>query len=71
MTLYRLLHRVAGTTQRFQRRTINVTDTHQIVNTSIENIQLLRENVDFLSNFQTMVCMADQLKVEPNVPRVA
>ena len=41
--LYRLLHPVAGITQKLQGRTINVIDAYQNVNTCIEDIPLLRE----------------------------
>ena len=46
ITLYRLLHPVAGIMQKLQGRTIDVIDAYQNVNTCIEDIQLLRENVD-------------------------
>ena len=73
IALYRLLHPVAGITQKLQGRTIDVIDAYQNVNTCIEDIQLLRENVDQESDviFKQAVRMADQLNVEPNIPRVA
>ena len=73
IALYRLLHPVAGITQKLQGRTIDVIDANQNVNTCIEDIQLLRENVDQESDviFKQAVRMADQLNVEPNIPRVA
>ena len=46
IALYRLLHPVAGVTQKRQGRTIDVIDVYQNVNTCIKDIQLLRENVD-------------------------
>ena len=46
IALYRLLHPVAGIMQKLQRRTIDVIDAYQNVNTCIEDIQPLRENVD-------------------------
>ena len=73
IALYRLLHPVAGITQKLQGYTIDVIDAYQIVNTCIEDIQLLRENVDHESDviFKQAVRMADQLNVEPNIPRLA
>ena len=73
MALYRLLHPVAGITQKLQGRTIDVIDAYQNVNTGIEDIQLFRENVDQESNviFKQAVRMADQLNVQPNIPRAA
>ena len=62
IVLYRLLHSVAGITQKLQGRTIDVTDAYHNVNTCIEDIQLLRENVDQDSDviFKQAVQMADQ-----------
>ena len=73
IALYRLLHPVAGITQKLQGRRIDVIDAYQNVNTCIEDIQLLRENVDQESDviFKQAVRMADQLNIEPNIPRVA
>ena len=73
IALYRLLHPVAGVTQKRQGRTIDVIDVYQNVNTCIEDIQLLRENVDQESDviFQQVVQMADQRNVATNIPRVA
>ena len=73
IALYRLLHPVAGITQKLQGRPIDVIDAYQNVNTCIEDIQLLRENVDQESDviFKQAVRMADQLNVEPNIPRIA
>ena len=73
ISLYRLLHLVAGITQKLQGRTIDVIGAYQSVSTCIEDIQLFRENVDQESNviFKQVVRMADQLNVEPNIPRVA
>ena len=73
IALYRLLHPVAGITQKLQGRTIDVIDTYQNVNTRIADIQLLRENVDqkFDVIFKQAERMADQLNTEPNTPRVA
>ena len=73
IALCRLLHPVAGVTQKLQGRAIDVIDAYQNVNTCIEDIQLLRENVDQESDviFKQAVRMADQLNVEPNIPRVA
>ena len=73
IALYRLLHPVAGIMQKLQGRTIDVTDAYQNVNTCIEDIQLLRENVDqeFDVILKQAVRMADQLNVEPNIPTVA
>ena len=70
---YRLLHRVAGITQKLQGCTIDVIDAYQNVNTCIEDIQLSRENVDQESDviFKQVVRMADQLNVKPNIPGVA
>ena len=71
--LYRLLHPVAGIMQKLQGRTIDVIGAYQNVNTCVEDIQLLRENVDQESDviFKQAVRMADQHNVEPNIPRVA
>ena len=68
-----MLHPIARITQKLQRRTIDVIDAYQYVNTCIEDIQLLRENVDQESDviFKQAVRMAGQLNVEPNIPRVA
>ena len=41
IALHRLLHSVAGITQKLQGRTIDITDANQNVNTCIENIQPL------------------------------
>ena len=46
IALRRLLHPVAGIAQKLQGLTIGVIDAYQNVNTCIEDIQLLRENVD-------------------------
>ena len=53
--------------------TIDVIDAYQNVHTCIENIQLMKENVDQEPTFifKQALRMADQLKVEPNIPRVA
>ena len=73
-----MLHPVAGITQKLQGCTIDVIDAYQNVNTCIEDIQqdivdILQENVDQESNviFKQAVGMADQLIVEPDIPRVA
>ena len=68
-----MLHPVARITQKPQGRTTDVIDSYQNVNICIEDIQLLRENVDQESDviFKQAVQMADQLNVEPNIPRVA
>ena len=73
IALYRLLHPVAGITQKLQGRTIDIIDAYQNVITCVEDIQLLRENVDQESDviFKQAVRMVDQLNVEPNIPRVA
>ena len=73
MALYRLLHSVAGITQKLQGHTIDAIDAYQNVNTSIEDIQLLQENVDLESDviFKQVVRIVDQLNVEPIIPRVA
>ena len=73
IVLYRLLHPVAGIMQKLQGRTIDVIDAYQNVNTCVEDIQLLRENIDQESDviFKQAVRMADQHNVEPNIPRVA
>ena len=73
IALHRLLHPVAGVTQKLQGHTIDVIDAYQNINACIEDIQLLRENVDQESDviFKQAVRMADQLNVEPNIPRVA
>ena len=46
IALHRLLHPVAGVTQKLQGHTIDVIDAYQNINACIEDIQLLRENVD-------------------------
>ena len=46
IALHRLLHPVAGVTQKLQGHTIHVIDAYQNINACIEDIQLLRENVD-------------------------
>ena len=46
IALHRLLHPVAGITQKLQGHTIDVIDAYQNINACIEDIQLLRENVD-------------------------
>ena len=68
-----MLHPVAGITQKLQRRTIDVIDAYQNVDTCIEDIQLLRKYVDQECDiiFKQAMRMADQLNVEPNIPRVA
>ena len=73
IALYRLLHPVAGITQKLQGRTIDVIDAYQNINTCIEDIQLLRENVDQESDviLKQTVRMADQLNAKSNIPRVA
>ena len=73
IVLYRLLHAVAEITQNLQGCTIDVIYTYQNVNTCIEDIQLFRENVDQESCiiFKQAMRMADQLNVEPNIPRAA
>ena len=73
IVLYILLHAVAAITQKLQGRTIDVIDAYQNVITCVEDIQLLRENVDQESDviFKQAVRMADQFNVEPNIPRVA
>ena len=72
IVLYRLLHAVAGITQKLQGRTIDVTDAYQNINTCIEDIQLLQENVNQESDviFKQTVRMADQLNVKSNISRV-
>ena len=73
IALYRLLHPIAGITQKLQGGTIDVIGAYQNVNTCIKDIQLLQENVDQESDviFKQAVRMANQLNVEPNIPRVA
>ena len=68
-----MLHPVAGITQKLQRRTIDVIDAYQNVDTCIEDIQLLRKYVDQECDviFKQAMRMVDQLNVEPNIPRVA
>ena len=63
IALYRLLHPVAGIMQKLQGCTIDVIDAYQNVNTCIEDIQLLRENVDQEPDviFKQAVRTADQL----------
>ena len=66
-----MLHPVTGITQKLQGRTIDVIDEYQNVHTCIEDIQLLREDVDQECDviFKEAVRMADQLNVEPNIPK--
>ena len=73
IALYRLLHPVAGITQKLQGCTIDVIDAYQNVNTCIEDIQHLWENVDQESDVisKQAVRMTDQFNVEPNISRVA
>ena len=61
-----------GITQKLQGRTIDVIDAYQNVNRCIQDIELLRENVEKESDviFKQAVWMADQINVEPNTPRV-
>ena len=63
IALYRLLHPVPGIMQKLQGCTIDVIDAYQNVHTCIEDIQLLRENVDQEPDviFKQAVRMADQL----------
>ena len=80
IALNRFLHPVAGKMQKLQRRTTDVIDAYQNVNKCIEDIKLLRENVDQESNvifkqavqiYTDLSFMTDQLNIEPNIPRVA
>ena len=69
IALYRLLHPVAGIMQKLQGRIIDVIVAYQNVIKCIEDIQLLRENVDQKSDviFKQAVRMAGQLNVELNI----
>ena len=73
IALYRLLHTVVGIKQKLQGSTIDAIDAYQNVNTCIEDIQLLQENVDqeFDVILKQAVRMADQLNIVRNIPRVA
>ena len=73
IALFRLLHTVVGIKQKLQGCTIDAIDAYQNVNTCIEDIQLLQENVDqeFDVILKQAVRMADQLNIVRNIPRVA
>ena len=71
VSLYRLLHPLVGITQTLQGSSIDVVKAYNHVQSSIDDMKLLRENMDdeFKIIYQQSERMATKLSVEPAIPR--
>ena len=71
VSLYRLLHPLDGITQTLQGSSIDVVKAYNHVQSSIDDMKLLRENMDdeFKVIYQQSERMATKLGVEPAIPR--
>ena len=69
--LYRLLHLLVGISQTLQGSSIDVVKAYNHVQSSIDDMKLLRENMDdeFKIIYQQSERMATKLSVEPVIPR--
>ena len=71
VSLYRLLHPLVGITQTLQGSSIDVVKAYNHVQSSTDDMKLLRENMDdeFKIIYQQSERMATKLSVEPAIPR--
>ena len=71
VSLYRLLHLLVGITQTLQGSSIDVVKAYNHVQSSIDDMKLLIENMDdeFKIIYQQSERMAKKLSVEPAIPR--
>ena len=71
VSLYRLLHPLVGITQTLQGSSIDAVKAYNDVQSSIDDMKLLRENMDdeFKIIYQQSERMATKLSVEPALPR--
>ena len=71
VSLYRLLHPLVGITQTLQGSSIDVAKAYNHVQSSIEDMKLLRENMDdeFKIIYEQSERMATKLSVVPAIPR--
>ena len=71
VSLYRLLHSLAGITQTLQVSSTDVVKAYNHVQHSIDDMKLLRESMDdeFKIVYQQSERMATKLSVEPAIPR--
>ena len=71
VSLYRLLHPLVGITQTLQGSSIDVVKGYNHVQSSIDDMKLLRENMsdEFKIIYQQSERMATKLSVEPAIPR--
>ena len=71
VSLYRLLHPLVGITQTLQGSSFDVVKAYNHVQSSIDDMKLLRENMDdeFKIIYQQSERMATKLSVEPAIPR--
>ena len=71
IVLYRLLHLVAGLTNKLQGRNIDITETYESANCCIEDMKYVRENIDneFDQIFKQAERMTIKLDVQPSLPR--
>ena len=71
ISLYRLLHPVAGISDKLQDRIRDITEVYESVNCCVEDIKYMRENVvkEFDQNFNQAKRMAIKLDAQPTLPR--
>ena len=71
VSLYRLLHPLVGITQTLQESSIDVVKAYNHIQSSIDDMNLLRENMDdeFKNIYQQSERMVTKLSVEPAIPR--
>jgi len=73
VSLYRLLHPLAGTTQRLQGRSIDVVKAYNEVQSCIDDLKHTRNciNKEFNIIYQQATKLAEFLSVQPSIPRSA
>ena len=73
IALYRLLHRLVPITQKFQGRAIDVVAAYQEVQSSINDLEYIRQTVDeeFDIIYKQAGRLATKLVVFPEIPRTA
>ena len=72
ISLYRLLHPIAGLTNKLQGRSIDVIEEYANVSSCVDDMKFIRENIEFQFS---KICnqaerMAVKLDVQPCIPRV-
>ena len=73
VSLYSLLHPLSDTTQKLQGRALDIVMAYQEINTVIEDMTEIRNNIETVYKriYDQAVRIAEKMDVEPMLPRIA